>query len=322
MNKILLKLKNDPTAKVDAKHINNVIGQGDAKKKLSFFAQSHCEETPFPTLLFTGSQGLGKTYMSQKVADSLGRELIEVNCGSINTAKDFIEKVWMGMVFSGGDKPRTILLDEAHKLSFEITTLLLSFLNPNPENKNVISFSDYAIEYNFHTTNIIFATTDAHMMFKPLLNRCTEIYFNKYNKTELYKILKMYLPKVSLKCDITEIADACRGRARDAFVLSQNVKRYCVMQKVKKLEQNGWNELKSLFGIYPKGLNTQEISFMKMLCEYAPISSKNMAIKLGVNVNNIEEELEIRPRELGFMESTSRGRCLTEMGKGYINQIA
>jgi len=318
---MLLKLKDDPTATIDSKTVNDVIGQEDAKRKLSFFVNSHCKETPFPTLLFTGSQGLGKTYMSEKVAKALGRELVEINCGSISTAKDFMDKVWMGQIFRGGDKPRTLLLDEAHKLSFEVTTLLLSFLNPNSENKNIVSFSDYDFEYNFHTANIIFATTDAHMMFKPLLNRCTEIYFNKYTDGEVYKILNMYLPKTTLKCDKTEISEACRGRARDAFILSQNVKRYCVMNKTNKLEQEGWNDIKSLFGIHSKGLNSQEFHFLKMLSEYAPISSKNLAIKLGINVNNIEEELEIRPRELGLIESTSRGRALTEIGRVYVGSL-
>lgn len=320
--KILLKLQDDPNAEINANYINDVIGQDDVKKKLSFFIKSHTKDTPFPTLLFTGSQGLGKTYMSQKVAKALNRELIEINCGSINTVNDFIEKVWIGQIFRNGDKPRTILLDEAHKLSFEVTTLLLSFLNPNATNKNVVDFSDFAIEYSFYNTNIIFATTDAHMMFRPLLNRCTEIYFNKYEEDELHNILKMYLPNITLKCNKKEISEACRGRARDAFVLSQNVKRYCVMQKTNTLSQNGWDELRSLFGIHSRGLNSQEVYFLKMLATCAPISSKNMAIKLGVNVNNIEEEIELRPRELGMIESTSKGRCLTAFGKKYVTEIA
>jgi len=321
MNKILLKLKNDPEAVITENPIQNVIGQEDAKNKLAFFTMSHSEETPFPTLLLSGSQGLGKTYMSQKIADSLGRDMIEINCGSISSAKDFIEKIWLGQIFREGDKPRTLLLDEAHKLSFEVTTLLLSFLNPNEENKNTVVYEDYAIEYNFHTTNIIFATTDAHMMFKPLLNRCTEIYFNQYTNDELFKILKMYIPDINIKCSKKEISDACRGRARDAFVLTQNIKRYCVMKKSNKLEKAGWDALKKLFGIYKLGLNSQEINFLQILNKHAPVSAKNMAIKLGVNVNNIEEELEIRPRELGLIQSTSRGRCLTDAGKKYLSSI-
>ena len=67
MNEFVSKLDGDYEANIDISHIENVIGQEEAKRKLSFFAKSHCKETPFPTLLFTGSQGLGKTFMSQKV---------------------------------------------------------------------------------------------------------------------------------------------------------------------------------------------------------------------------------------------------------------
>ena len=45
-----------------------VIGQPEACKKLGFFIDSHSEATPFPTMLFSGSQGLGKSYMAKKVA--------------------------------------------------------------------------------------------------------------------------------------------------------------------------------------------------------------------------------------------------------------
>jgi Holliday junction resolvasome RuvABC ATP-dependent DNA helicase subunit len=320
MSDFVLKLNADADAEIDVSYIDKVIGQEEAKKKLAFFAKSHCTDTPFPTLLFTGSQGLGKTYMSQKVADSLGRELVEVNCGSIRTAQDFVEQVWVDKILFNGDQPRTLLLDEAHNLPFDVTTLLLSFLNPNDENKNIVDVGDYHIEYNFKAINIIFATTDAHMMFKPLLNRCTEIYFNKYERDELCDILKMYLPKIKIDVeDKDDLADACRGRARDAFILSQNIKRYCHMEKTKTFCQKCWNGLKGLFGIHAKGLNSQEIRFLNVLKEYGTLSSRNIAMRMGVNVKNIEGELEIHPRVLGLITSTSKGRSLTEAGIAYLN---
>jgi len=319
--KMTLKL-NEVDGMINDEPIKAVIGQDEAKKKLSFFVKSHSKETPFPTLLLTGSQGLGKTYLAEKVAKSLGRELIEINCSGIETAEDFLQKVWVDQVFAGGDSPRTILLDEAHKLSFEVTTLLLSMLNPNASNKNNIIFNaDFDIEYNFYTCNIIFATTEAHMMFKPLLNRCTEVYLSRYNENDLFKILQMYLPNIRLTCSKKELADACRGRARDAFQLSQNIKRFCSMYEVSIMPQVYWNELKGLFGIHDMGLNSQEINFLKILSQYTSISSKNLAMKMGINVNNIEEELEVRPRELGFIESTSKGRALTEDGRKYLNKM-
>jgi Holliday junction resolvasome RuvABC ATP-dependent DNA helicase subunit len=87
------------------------------------------------------------------------------------------------------------------------------------------------------------------------------------------------------------------------------------------LDDESWDAIKDLMGIWPKGLWNKEVDFMKILLACAPISSRNLAIKMGLNINNIEDELEIRPRELGMIESTSKGRQLTEFGKAYLNTV-
>ena len=317
---ILPLIANEDTGTKDLSILDNVIGQEEARKKLAFFVKSSSKETPMPTLLFTGSHGLAKTFMASKVALALGRELIEVNCGTLTDTKALFEKVLLSSVI--GDKPKTILFDEAHKLPYDITTALLTLLNPNKDNKNYLSFRDWIIEYDFTRINVIFATTDAYQMWKPLVNRCEDVYFSLYDNEELYKILNGYLPNVSLECNKEDLSYACRGRGRDAYLISQNIKRYCTMKGTKVLVNKGWKELSGIFGIHSMGLNTQEVTLMKLLQEQSPISCNNIAVRLGVNTNNVEEEIEVRPRELGFIKSTSRGRSLSEEGKQYLKELA
>lgn len=312
----IIPLVTKNTKIMGSKSFSNVIGQVEARKKLSFFVDSHSDATPFPTMLFTGSQGLGKSYMAQKIADSLSRELITVNCGTIETAQDFIEGVLIGRV--AGENPKTILLDEAHKLSPEITTNLLTLLNPNQSNKTFLAYKNWLIEYDFTRINVILATTDAHRIFKPLLNRCEEVYFHTYSNKELFDILGMYLPDIRIACDKSDISYACRGRARDAFLLSQKIQRYCTMHGVNVFNNEDWKEIKDIFGIHPFGLKTEEVRLLKIISESQPISSNNLAVRMGVNVQNIESEIEVRPRELGFIENGTRGRALTEDGKKYL----
>ena len=304
---------------VDSPVFDKIIGQEEASRKLSFYIKSHSAETPFPTLLFTGSHGLGKTFLAQKVASSLGRRLVEVNCGSLENSKDFIEGVLFEKVM-GSDRV-TLLLDESHKLPIPVTTLLLSLLNPTESHCNKLTYKNWVIEYDFSKINVIFATTDAHKMFKPLVNRCEEVYFNIYSEQELYKILKFYLPGISLKCNKNDLSYACRGRGRDAFVLSQNIKRYCIMNHTKVLTEEGWNELKNIFSIHLQGLNAQELGLLRVLENSSPISCNNIAVRMGVNPQNVESELEIRPRELGFIENGTRGRSLTEDGETYLKLL-
>jgi len=316
--KIVL-IPSDNEAQVETTCFDKMVGQAEARKKISFFVRSQSKDTPIPTMLFTGSQGLGKTYMAKMVAKSMGRDLIEVNCGTYTRAEQFIDDILIGQV--AGKNPKTILMDEAHQLSSEITTLLLSLLNPTKGHINDISYKDWLIEYDMSKVNLIFATTDAYKLFKPLLNRCVEVYFNIYENDELFDILTAYLPKVTITEAKEEISYACRGRARDAFILSQHIERYCTMKNIHVFDHKAWMELKDIFEIHPLGLNAQEIKLMKAIKEYTTISCANLAIKMGVNVSNIESEIETWPRLLGLIESGVRGRNLTKKGHAYIEVI-
>lgn len=304
---------------VNTSVFDGIVGQTEAIRKLKFFVESHSKDTPFPTMLFTGSQGLGKSFMSAKIAESMNREIIEVNCGTVESSKDFIEGILIEKVM--GNAPKIILLDEAHKLSPDVTTLLLTLLNPNTDQKNILAYKNWLIEYDFRNIAVILCTTDSHRIFKPLVNRCEEVYFHLYTNKELFRIVRNYCKGIKITASQSDIAYACRGRARDAFILSQNIKRYCVMHNVKELTNEGWTNLKQIFSIHDKGLKTPEIELMEILTD-GPTSCNNLAIKLGVNPDNIESEIEIRPRELGLLMSTPKGRCLTKEGEKYLKTVS
>lgn len=294
----------------------NIIGQNDARSTLDFFLCSHSRVTPFPNLIFTGGHGLGKTFFASKIAKALGRQFIEINCGDLRTSEDFVDIV-LQHVFQA-NKPATILMDEAHALSNEITTILLTFLNPTNNYINNFNYRGLNIRWDMSLINVIFATTDAYHIFKPLRNRCQEIYFYPYSDDDLYEIVKGYLPEITLLCSKKDLALTCRGRARDAFVLSTNIRRLLGITGSNQFTQKDLDILKGRLGVLPMGLKRAEVDLLKTVAEHGPISAGNLAIKLMVNQSNIEEELEIRLRELGMIESSSRGRIITPLGSQYL----
>lgn len=301
--------------------VSGVTGQEEARRKLAFYVSSNSPNTPFPTLLFTGSQGLGKSYLAKKTAEALNRKFVEINCGSptIQKAENFIKEVIFDKVL--GDVPVTLFLDEAQKLSSEVTTMLLSFLNPNPQHKNRVSSGNFVLEYDFYKINVIFATTDAYAIFKPLRNRCEQVYFSCYSNEELFEIVKMYVGNVTIdQSNWLEIAKACRGRARDAFLLAENIKRLCAVHKTNRITVREWKELTRIFNIYPEGLHSQEVSLLEILAANSPISGYNIAVKMGVNERNVEEDIEIRLKEIGYVKNTPKGRVLTTDGWKYLKK--
>jgi Holliday junction resolvasome RuvABC ATP-dependent DNA helicase subunit len=301
----------------DLSPLDEIIGQDGVKKQIGFFINSVSLSTPFPTLLLTGSKGLGKTYTSEKIARALGRKMVEFNCGSIKETNEFIEQVLIGQV--SGQENVCLLMDESHELSFEITNFLLSLLNPsNKDGKFYFRYNGIDIEYDMNKVNVVFATTDAYMMFSPLVNRCREMYFSPYTVSEINLILEKYAEGINIKTENPNLAHACRRRARNAFSLAQDIVRHCSMEHTKVFDDKGWNSLTGIFGIYPMGVKSQEVRMLKILDENSPISLKNLSVVLGVNKKNIEDEISLWPRELGFLESGSRGTFISEEGKKYL----
>jgi holliday junction DNA helicase RuvB len=310
---VLISDNDQITPKIE---LSGVIGQNSVVNKLRFFLASHSVVTPFPTLLMTGSHGLGKTFIAEKLAHNLNRRFIEVNSSTIENTKDFYENLIFGRVI--GQTPATILFDEAHSLNNEITTILLTALSPKNGGKTILSYKSQNIEYDMSKINVVFATTDAHLIFKPLINRSTRIYFDAYSPEEMIDMLQLYLPKIKIACNKTDLAMACRGRGRDAYQLAQNINRYCTMYKTNVLDDVGWKFIKNLFEIYPMGLNKQELDLLGFIELSGPISCANLAMHFMINEENIEQEIEVRLRELGFIQNTTKGRIITDDGKKYL----
>ena len=297
----------------------DVIGQEDALRKLSFFIDTDDKDMLFPTMLFTGSHGLGKTYVARKVAEGMGRRFVEANCGMISKDEDLIEDILLGRVV--GDTPVTLFFDEAHRLTTEVTTILLTLLNPTKQMSNLIHYKGWEILFDMTKIHTILATTDAHRMASPLLDRCESIYFESYSKDELIAMLSLYCPGVTLSCDLDDLSYACRGRGRDTFRLAQKIKRALKIDGKSELDDKVWKYLKDVFGIFPMGLNRQEVDLLRIVNDKEPISCANLALTMMLNTDNIESEIEVRPRELGLIDSTTRGRVLSQKGKDYMRQI-
>ncbi len=300
--------------------LRNIIGQTEVVKKLNFFINAQAYGKCFPTVLFSGSHGLGKTFISKKLASALNRRYIEINCSSLRNSNDFFD--WALNTLSG-DSGATVLFDESHALSNEMTNMLLSILNPSDGMINSYQYGEIHYEFNLNHMNFIFATTDAHEMFPPLKNRCEQIYFHPYEDEAILEMLRLYMKDVQFECDIQELIDTCRSRGRDTFLLAENLNRYLIGNQVydKVLTDEMWEDFKFIFDVYPKGLKREELNLLKVVNEHGPISCANLALKLMVNQKNVKEELEVRLQEIGLIASSTRGRIITSEGKKYLESL-
>lgn len=297
---------------------DRVVGQQAVVNKLAFFLSSHTTNNAMPTFLFCGSHGLGKTYLSKKVANNMHRRFVEINGATIGKTKDFMDKILLGQII--GDTPVTVLVDEAHAMNSEIANLFLSILAPEESGKSYINYNRCLLEFDHSKINFILATTDTYKMASPLINRAEIIYFEPYSRQDLLAMLKMYLPDITLDCDEKKLTDICRGRGRDAYMFSQNIIRHCIINKKKVFSNADLDNLASLFQMYAGGITKQEFNVLKAIGENEPVALTSLAMVLMVGEENLENELEVRLRELQLITNSTRGRMLTEAGRKYLEE--
>jgi len=320
-NNVVIKLITGKNSDCFNNTFDEIIGQKSAIGQLKFYAVTNSSIKPFPTVLLQGSHGLGKTYLSEKIANSLNRKFIVINAETIKSKDVFVEDILLNKIL--GNELITILFDEAHMLPNDVVPLLLTLLSPNQEYKNILSYGKYEIEYDMKKINAIFATNEHYQIPIALRNRCLPVILTPYNNKEIIQIVKLYISKdISITCNENELAYACRGRARNSLKMAGDIDRVCAMFNKKVFSNEELSYLKKTLDIYDLGLNKEEINMLKIINEESPISSYNLATKMMEDEKTILQDYEIRPRELGLMTNNGKGRILTQKGIKYLENLS
>jgi Holliday junction resolvasome RuvABC ATP-dependent DNA helicase subunit len=207
------------------------VGQDVAKRKLNFHLDNYEASNLIPHLLFIAPKGCGKTTLAKASGQNLNntetgkpKTFLEINCSTLKSVPQFVNQVVVPHI---NQRDVTVLFDEASELPKSVTMMLLTVLNPNPENRTTFSFEDYVMDFDFRHQSFMFATTEAHKMFHALIDRCDRIDLEEYTYDHLAEIMKRNLDSIELDCDrevLKDIAPVLRGNARAAQKMANNMK--------------------------------------------------------------------------------------------------
>jgi len=305
-----------------------IVGQKIAKRKLNFHLDNYAASSVIPHLLFIAPKGCGKTTLAKAAGQNLMNEetgkpktFIEINCSTLKSVPQFVNQVVVPHI---NQKDCTVLFDEASELPKSITMMLLTVLNPNPENRTTFSFEDYVMDFDFRQQSFMFATTEAHKLFHALIDRCDRIDMEEYTYEELAKIILMNVAAIDLDCDedvLTEIAPVLRGNARAAQKMANNMKSYLQRTKGKKFTKKNWKALKHALGILPLGISRIELQILRALAEKKESSLTNLSAKTGLTVQCIRQDFDLYIQKHNLMEITTGGRSLTSVGHKYLKDL-
>lgn len=314
----------------------DVIGQDAAKKKLAFYLNSYHSTRIMPNLMLCAPKGQGKSMLAREAAKQLylyedGRPVLkdngkvkkktflEINASTIKNVRQFVNNVLIPHVV---DKDVTIFIDEASEIKKDVTMSLLTMLNPNATNKNTFVYDDYACDIDFSRQTFIFATSESHSVFVPLMDRLTRVDLEEYSLSHLGQIVQKAAPEIEFQENVLlDIATVLRGNARQAVKMAGDIRTYlCGKNKFNKID---WKSLISLLSILPNGLSPIELNLLRYMKDSPDGSSlTNLAAKTGLSREAVQKDYEIYLQKNGLMEiSAGKGRTITAKGLEYLKKL-
>ena len=297
---------------------SEIVGQEKTKAKLNFLLEGFEQTKIMPHLLFVAPRGCGKTMIAQETAKIMNRQKnVIVNCSTIKNVKSFFNQIMLPYVY---DKDTTIIFDEASELPRDVTMALLTILNPNTNNQNEFTFEDGTYTFRFNQNSFIFCTTEAQKIFHALADRLYRIDMEDYSYISLGKIIQNNLKSKSqfIELDvIDEVASVCRGNARQAQSLANQISSYLMSKNSNKLTSGGWSEIKGKLSIYPLGLSEIELNIIKILKEHGEVRLTNLSAKTNLTKDMLQKNVEMYLMRNNLIEIRPTGRALTKKGHDY-----
>jgi Holliday junction resolvasome RuvABC ATP-dependent DNA helicase subunit len=297
---------------------SQIVGQEKTKTKLNFLLEGFKETKIMPHLLFVAPRGCGKTLIAQETANLMGRKNNAIiNCSTIKNVKSFFNQVMLPYVVS---KDITLIFDEASELPRDVTMALLTILNPNTNNWNEFTFEDGTYRFRFDQNSFIFCTTEAQKLFHALLDRLYRVDMQDYSYVELGNIISNNLKTKNQSIDdsvIGEVSSVCRGNARQAQAMANQISSYLSSKKSNKLTSDGWKDIKSKLSIYPLGLSEIELNVIKILKEHGEVRLTNLSAKTNLTKDMLQKNVELYLMRNSLIEIRPTGRALTKKGHDY-----
>lgn len=296
--------------------LEGYIGQQKIKEKLKVYIEAaKNRQEPLDHLLFYGPPGLGKTTLSNIIANEMGVN-IKVTSGPAIEKPGELAAILNGL--SDGD---ILFIDEIHRLNRQVEEVLY----PAMEDFSIDIMigkgqGAKSIRLDLPPFTLIGATTRAGLLSAPLRDRFGMIErLEFYTNDELKTIIENSARKLGVEIDTEgayEMARRSRGtprlanrllkRVRDFAdikfdgIINKEVADYALdLMEVDKfgLDQNDRNMLLTMINIYGGG----------------PVGLDTLAAALSEDSGTIEDVYEPYLLKNGFINRTPRGRVATRL---------
>lgn len=311
----------EPEFSLRPKFMADYVGQEKVKENLSVFIEAaRGRGEPLDHVLLYGPPGLGKTTLASVIANEMNVNIRITSGPAIEKPGDLAALLTN---LSDGD---ILFIDEIHRLSSAVEEVLYPALEDYALDIIIGKGpSARSIRLDLKKFTLIGATTRAGQLTGPLRDRFGMLFrLEMYSHEELASIVKRSAGILDMPIEESgamEIARRSRGTPRIANRLLRRIRDFAQLYSdgiiTREVADLGLGKLE----IDALGLDNTDRNILRSIAvnfRGGPVGLETLAATTGEDAVTIEDVYEPYLLQIGFLNRTPRGRCITPAACAHI----
>jgi Holliday junction DNA helicase RuvB len=297
------------------RYLAEYIGQSKAKENLKIYIEAaKLRKESLDHVLLYGPPGLGKTTLSNIIANELGVSLRTTSGPAIERPGD------LAALLTNLQEGDVLFIDEIHRLHRTVEEVLYPAMEDFALDIMIGKGpSARSVRLDLPPFTLIGATTRAGLLSAPLRDR-----FGVVSRLEFYTVdeLAFIVARTAEILNVSivgeaasEIAMRSRGTPRIANRLLKRVRDFAQVRGDGVITYDIAQSALELLQVDPMGLDNIDFKMLQaMMTTFAgrPVGLDTIAATIGEESQTIEDVYEPYLMQIGFLQRTPRGRIATD----------